>query len=57
MRAMPSPTSMTVPTSLTPTFWSKFSISFSRMLVISATLMAMGCAPLSFSRQSSEFRV
>src|SRR5688572_5641824 len=39
---MPSPTSMTVPTSLTWTFCSKFEISFFRTLVISATLMAIG---------------
>src|SRR5687768_3830596 len=41
MRAMPSPTSMTVPTSLTCTFCSKPAISCFRMLVISATLMAI----------------
>jgi hypothetical protein len=38
---MPSPTSMTVPTSLTWIFCSKPAISCFRMLVISATLMAM----------------
>src|SRR4029453_18917211 len=38
---MPSPTSITVPTSLTCTRCSKEAISCFRMLVISATLMAM----------------
>ena len=37
MRAMPSPTSMTVPTSLTCNRCSKFAISFLRTLVISAS--------------------
>src|SRR5687767_4605764 len=41
MRAMPSPTSISVPTSLTCTFCSKLLISRFRTLVISATLMAI----------------
>src|SRR5436190_4357349 len=41
MRAMPSPTSMTVPTSDTCSFCSKPAISRFRTLVISATLMAI----------------
>src|SRR4051794_16130466 len=45
MRAMPSPTSMTVPTSETEALRSKLEISCFRMLVISATLMAMSLAP------------
>src|SRR3954468_16712040 len=41
MRAMPSPTSMTVPTSLTSSRCSKPAISRFNTLVISATLMAI----------------
>jgi hypothetical protein len=41
MRAMPSPTSITVPTSLTLTCCSKPAISRFSTLVISATLMAI----------------
>src|SRR6478672_7311509 len=41
MRAMPSPTSITVPTSLTFTCCSNSAISRFRTLVISATLMAI----------------
>jgi hypothetical protein len=42
MRAMPSPISMTVPTSVTCSFCSNPAISRFRTFVISATLMAMG---------------
>src|SRR3954452_24897978 len=45
MRAMPSPTSTTVPTSLTWSRCSKPAISRFNTLVISATLMAMNSSP------------
>src|SRR5512137_1532938 len=46
MRAMPSPTSMTVPTSVICSFCSKSAISRFKTLVISATLIAIGLSPI-----------
>src|SRR2546425_12217590 len=43
---MPSPTSMTVPTSVTDSFCSKRAISCFRTLVISATLIAIAFSAL-----------
>src|SRR5215470_9386135 len=55
---MPSPTSMTVPTSDTCTFCSKLAISRFRTLLISATLIAIGSpiGSLIQSHNPSSFR-